>query len=439
MVRLIVVDSSGRRAFDVSEGRLSVGSGSEAQLRLDSTGVAVLHADIEVRGGKATLHSRPGVAAPRMFGRAVGAALVLEHGVPVEIGLATLAVEYAEGRAAQASESFTTAGSDEAPLHAVGERDPRSPVRRGSGLPTWAFIAIGIPLLCAAAWFVMNFAFGYKARQIGAADAELRYRDARLEFEQGMYSEASEHLDRIADGIARDTPLAAKVAQLRKEIAEQAALSAAQIRDATLGRQYFDSQLEGFALRYLQPPIASPQARVFLKRARYFRERWPAHPQLEWVAREAARVAAAIDLGAPQSFADLQFEVEALTWSEPCNYREAFAAVGVFEAAAQGSELEAARNLQRELERRRAEWFEQRLEQAAAKTGRKENDESIEILLSILRFAGEPSMEDEAAQRLLRLKDMASWLAACPAKSAPVPDFGSSCNAAFASLDAHKG
>ena len=70
-----------------------------------------------------------------MFGRAVGAALVLQHGVPVEIGLATLAVEYAEGRAAQASESFTTAGDDEAPLHAMGERDPRSPVRRGSGLP----------------------------------------------------------------------------------------------------------------------------------------------------------------------------------------------------------------------------------------------------------------------------------------------------------------
>ena len=75
-----------------------MGSGSEAQLRLDSPGVAVLHADIEVRSGKATLHARPGVAAPQLFGRAVGAAFVLQHGVPVQIGGATLAAEYGNPR-----------------------------------------------------------------------------------------------------------------------------------------------------------------------------------------------------------------------------------------------------------------------------------------------------------------------------------------------------
>ncbi len=412
MVRLIVVDSGGRRAFQVSDGRLSVGSGSEAKLKLDAAGVAVLHADIEVRDGRATLQPRPGVAAPQLFGRAVGAALVLQHGVPVEIGSATLAVEYADAPATPVSESFA-ARSAGAQVEPGAERAGPAPLSRDAVLPIWAWIAIGIPLLCVAAWFAMNLMFGEKARQIGAAAADVAYRAASLSFEQGQYSEASEQLDRMQADVAPDSPLAARVARLRKDIAEQTARSAEQIRNASAGRQYFDSQLEGFAERYMKGEVASPQARVFMKRARHFREQWPTHPQLEWVAREEARVAAAIDLCAPQSFADLQFEVESLTWSEPRNFREALVVVRAFEAAAQGRDLEAARGLHGELERKRAEWFDQRIEAASLQTERKETGESIAILLSILRFAGDVSMEDDAAQRLLRLDDQGSWLAIC--------------------------
>jgi hypothetical protein len=65
MVRLIVEDAGERRAFSVGEGRLTMGSAPEAKLQLSAMGVAGVHAEIEVHGGKATMHPKPGVTPPR--------------------------------------------------------------------------------------------------------------------------------------------------------------------------------------------------------------------------------------------------------------------------------------------------------------------------------------------------------------------------------------
>src|SRR5687767_4166046 len=98
MVRLIVDDAGNRRAFNVGEGRLSIGSGTEAKLKLAASGVASVHVEVEVHGGKATLHPKPGVTPPQVLGRSVSGPVVLQHGVPVKVGGATVTVEY-EGQA----------------------------------------------------------------------------------------------------------------------------------------------------------------------------------------------------------------------------------------------------------------------------------------------------------------------------------------------------
>ncbi|HVS17659.1 MAG TPA: hypothetical protein VMT18_03580, partial [Planctomycetota bacterium] len=68
MTRLIVDDGGQRRAFKVQDGRLTVGAGPDATLRLQTGEVADLHLDLEVEGGRVTLRPRPGVTPPRVNG-----------------------------------------------------------------------------------------------------------------------------------------------------------------------------------------------------------------------------------------------------------------------------------------------------------------------------------------------------------------------------------
>ncbi len=412
MVRLIVDDAGNRRAFNVGEGRLSIGSGPEAKLMLSAPGIATVHAEIEVHGGKATLHPKPGVTPPQVLGRAANGPVVLQHGVPVKLGGATVTVEY-EGQPAKVGpvqRGGASAGGVRSRRDSASEDDDERPARapRKSGVPTWVWIAVGIPLLAGAGVFVMSNVLGDSAGA-GAASAHAYYVNAIDRKKNAQYPQALEQLARIPEGAVLEPKLAADVAALRKELETMIAQSDEQARNMMFGQQYFDTQLKGFVERYMSAQTTSAEARVFMRRAKYFREKWPTHTELDWVTRQEARFKGAIDLSKPPTFDDIKFEVGSLTWDHPANYREAFVVVNAFQASATGADAQNAAAFIVELEAKRSAWFTDRMEQARFHFERKEQSKSVGTVLSIIRFAGVESMEDAAADQLMRFGDMLPW------------------------------
>ena len=415
MVRLIVDDAGQRKAFNVGEGRLSVGSGNEAKLKLTSPGVASVHIDIEVHGDKATLHPKPGVLAPHVLGRTVNGPVVLQHGVPVKIGSATLTVEY-EGQAARpAPVAAAPQRGAVVARRRAGEDDEegaegRSRRSKSQGVPSWVWIAAGVPLIAGLGWFLIDKTLSKDSRNVEAASAPAYYGNAVEQMKLGQFQHAKLQLDRIPPDAQLDPTLAANIAKLRAEIDKLSATAEEEFKNASAGQAYFESQLKAFVSRYMAGKITSPEARVFLKRARYFREHWPSHPELDWVTRQESRFKAAIDLGKPPTYDDVAFEVESLTWASPRNYREAFAVATAFQTNAQGEDLTKIGALLADLQTKRAAWFKDRMEQARWEYEGKNEGKAIGELLAIVRFSGDASMEDQAADQFLRFGDMRAWL-----------------------------
>jgi len=415
MVRLIVDDAGSRRAFNVGEGRLSVGSGDEAKLKLSAHGVASLHVDIEIHGGKATLHPRPGVTAPHVLGRAANGPVVLQHGVPVKIGGASVTVEF-EGLPSKLDpkepKPVVRSGSRASDRDRADRDDDDRPARhvRKQGTPVWIWVAVGLPVVGLVAWFVASKVLTGDSSRFGAASAQAYYLKSLDRYKNAQYEQASNELNLIPADAALDPTLAAQVAKLREDIKQRTTEAIEYSRNEMAGRTYFGTQLEAFVNQRMSGKITPSQARVFMKRARYFREKWPTHPELAWVARQEERFKNAIDLSKPPTFEDVAYEVETLTWSHPRNYKEAFEVARAFQANATGADAGKIAGFLKELEQKRAEWFTDRLEQARWHFDRDEKGKSIGVLLSIVRGAGDDAMADEAAERFMKFGDMESWL-----------------------------
>ena len=154
MARLIVEEGGQRRAFKVGDGVLSLGSGGEARLRLRSTDVAEVHAEISIEGGVATLRPRPGVVPPTLGGEPVSGPARLDPGVEVRVGSARLWLEADDGSTpAPASAGAAAAASARPPRPPEGEalapsrRPPRTapsaarppwPRRARAGAARWS-------------------------------------------------------------------------------------------------------------------------------------------------------------------------------------------------------------------------------------------------------------------------------------------------------------
>src|SRR5688572_20598631 len=93
MTRLVVEEGGKRRAFKVGDGVITIGSGAGATLKLASTKVAEIHAEIVVQGGAVTVRPRPGVLPPTLKGRAQSAEFKVPKGSTVVIGDAKLTVD----------------------------------------------------------------------------------------------------------------------------------------------------------------------------------------------------------------------------------------------------------------------------------------------------------------------------------------------------------
>ena len=288
MAKLILEEGGKRRRFRLNEGRMTIGSGDAATLTLTGDGVAEVHAELVFKDGEAVLVPRPGVAPLKVGGRAVTGELALADGVPVLIGAAKLSVDYERAAAAPAKSPRA---------RSVRERDAeggqervqrtRSRATRSAGLPGWLTAVVILAIVAVAFFLVKNsLDSGSDTGSIDELTSKNRIEDSLL---NGEFKGALLELDRVE----RKPDLAPewrRAFQVLRQKAEAASGSGAEAARNAQGTPYLETQLKKFVSgRLLKDPSSRPKARVFMKRARWWIEQFPTHPERDWVDRHVAR------------------------------------------------------------------------------------------------------------------------------------------------------
>jgi hypothetical protein len=177
----------------------------------------------------------------------------------------------------------------------------------------------------------------------------------------------------------------------------------------TTGTKWFATQLEKFQSSYLKGNTR-PEARVFLKRIAQFRSDYPRHPKLGWCDRMAVRYADIAKLNEPPTMEDLAFEVKTLTWARPRDYKKSFELLEAFLLTASGSDQSVAKALIQEKISERKEFFDDRILQAAYYWDNKEPNKAVGQLAQLVATIGDSSMEDQAADLLLKIPGLDGYL-----------------------------
>ncbi len=449
MARLILEEGDARRAFKVGEGRLTIGSGANCSLRLVSEGVAEVHAELEVSGGFAYLRPRPGVMPPLMHGQPVTHQVPLAHDARFEIGAARfhyLAEEQAAAsagapraqppapkpaaaprpapsrsaapqRAAASAQRPVASAQAAASAAGVQRNRPRAQVKRG--IPTWLMLVlIGGALILT--FFALRALVGQTGKSTVVPEATLAR--ARERFEQREFDAARAALALI--------PREQVSAALRKQIETLESEMDAIDRDLVLDREhrreaedYRTTQLEGFMKARLvgdNPP--RERVRVFLKRLREFRQRWPQFPDMDWIDRHERLYSRLVDLNDPPTFKDVAYEVETLTWAKPRDYRQAAGIVRAFAERASGADREQAIELLDQLAAAEKEFFDDQMQQAKYHWQRKESGKAVGVLISLVLGLDVPEHVDQAARELVGLPGIEDFLRSYRRTSSKYPE-----------------
>jgi hypothetical protein len=413
MARLILDDGGKRRAFKLNPGRMTIGSGEGATLRLESPDVAETHAELQVKeDGSVTLVPRPGVMPPTLLGRPVKEATPLAGDAEFKIGGASFVVQ-SDGAGAKAA----PASPVRAPQRAVarGAAAPRTAARPAAesgggrvqrrrrtverGIPTWAVIGI----LAVIAVVALFFGKGWLEDGGGNGyDPAERYREAVSAYNEGAYKRTLDELERV--DLERSGPeLREQVKTLRKQ-AEEGIAAAAEAEHNVVGTKWLDTNIKRYQENYLSGDRADrARARLFVKRCDDFRRRWPRHPEMEWIDRYRSRYAKLAEMDTPDRLADVQWEVERLTAAKPRDYALVFRLIDRFLEGASGSDATTAEALRATQVQERQEYFTDRMQQARYEWERQQYGQAVEWLVQLIIKVGDSAMEDQAADALLKM------------------------------------
>ncbi|MEZ6018077.1 MAG: FHA domain-containing protein [Planctomycetota bacterium] len=415
MARLTLDENGAKRRFKLNPGKLTIGSGDAATLRLASPNVAELHAELVFEAGVARLRPRPGVLPPTLGGKALTAETPIARGQVVKIGAASISVEYDEGEgpksAAGAAPKAARPKAAAPSARAAAPAAARSNVTRQrrevkKGMPTWAVILLIVVGVAAAFKFgggVLESATGTDFNPVGAKarfedywkDAD--YKGAAKVLEEFERTDLTPEWRREYDGLKG-----------RLDATMAGASKGAINQEAT---REWQSQLSNYQDKYLASTATRPKARVFVKRLQSFRERYPEFSEREWVDRMLLRYTPLAELTSPATLADLQWEVTTLTAAQPRRYKQAFAAIDQFLGYATGTDRDEALKLKAEQESGQKEFFDERMLDAAVyydqvKYPKKfDAPKVVELMVQLVIGMADPSLANDAAERLVKMPE----------------------------------
>lgn len=419
MAILILTEGGSTRRFNLRPGTLSFGSGADVTLRLSSDDVAERHGQIEMGDGGAVLRCGKGVLPAMVGGKSATGDVVMREGHPVKIGSATLSVEYAEGEgpAAPAQPVTRTRSATGQRTRARqstrdrdddgGERRPRGRTQRKSD-PTGLIIGIGVALVLG----VIGYMFISKASK-GLSGGEFVFETAYARAERGMETDAVASRQSFRKILTEPTLTSAQRAKVDARLAElNDRLGAVDesVRNAR-GDKWLEVRLKGYADRF-KVTESRPEARVFIKRAKWFMGEYPTHPQNDWIQRMIARVTPVAELSEPTSIEDLRAEVKGSIDKAPKDYIDAEQAIDRFLGVAsdEGDRLEA-ENLRAETRTSEREHYEQMLANAMASGDKVRFPTNynaglaMDDLIKIMVTCNDPGLRADGATRVMKFQE----------------------------------
>jgi hypothetical protein len=283
---------------------------------------------------------------------------------------------------------------------------PRSSVRRpsSSGPPTIVVILGGLVVLGA-------LLYGFKSGASGGAGADTNIAAAKRVMSKGDSLESVETKLRIA---AADPDLTTEQAQEIATIRAELVILQAEIMlkaHNMVGTKYLSKKMIKYADKNLAGDPDHAIARVFMERCVIFRERWPEHPDMDWVDRNEARFASTVDLGVPPTWSDLSWKLDRLVLGSPKEYGDAFEAVDSFITTGSESDKTLAQNRRKLMLDERAAYFEDRMKQAAFELDtNSDKAECVRLLVDGIVYMGDPAMASEAAKYLLNMDNAVGHL-----------------------------
>lgn len=468
MARLTLDENGAKRRFKLNPGKLTIGSGDGATLRLASPQVADLHAELLFEAGVARIRPRPGVIPPTIGGKAVTGETVIAGGQAVSFGSASILVEYDEGEGPKGAKPTTGAargqvgsprsaptsaptsaprgaprdaprgasergpgsgaGRDAARPAAGGTRptsargagraaaasaDPDRGVVRSQrrqvkrGMPTWAILAIvgvGLALLL---FFGGDMWSSTTAPGFNPVGAKARFEDYWRDGDSKGAAAVLEEFERADLSPEWKT----EYERMRGLIAANQSSSSQGLRDAEATREW-QNQLENYFTTHLEGKATRPKARIFVRRLQSFRERYPSHEKRDWVDRMYTRFAPVAQLEDPSTLEDVQWEVNRYTIAKPKRFKEAQIAVDQFLATATGTDRDEALKLKAEIETEQRKFFDEQILDAAilydkVKWPNKfDAPRAIEVLVQLVIGMADQELADDAARRLVQMPEI---------------------------------
>jgi len=420
MPKLIVEEGGKKRQFRLGPGILTVGSGAEARLKLTSSEVAEVHLELDVQPDGVKLRPRPGVVAPKLVGVPVKGEVALGFGKKLEFAGVKLWIEADEEPAAAATgTTAATPARKPAPAAAASTRSERAGERRSAraersgGAPGWLVPVLVVLGIGVVGLFAMQRWGGQAEADDGRAFNLIQA--ARQERGAGRFEVALAKLAEIPDS-SYSPELRAQADALRREITEASA-AAALVAENDSGTKYFDVLLKRYEANYLQGTPDTSKVRLFLKRCTTFRQRWPRHPELEWVGRQEERFKGYVDMSAPPDWPDVEWEVRDLVDGMPRDYRTALALLDELLARVEGEERAKVQNRRNELVKDRPAYAQDRLFQARHEFEKKQDtSKAVWWLVHSVAWLGDEALEDEAARFLVKMPDLPGHLLGYQAK-----------------------
>lgn len=436
MARLILEEGGERRAFRFKQGKLTIGSSEGCTLTLKSGGVAEIHCDLEIGAKRVVLRARPGVQAPVVDGVPAPGETLLGASAVIGIGGATLRVDMDEsaiGGAASAAPDPAAAPAAQAVVQPevrkpaarsvsgrgkgrvvpqVAQRTSNSQVQRvqrrvSKGMPAW-----GVGLILAGIGLVGFVVVRGMSLDKGTGfDPGECIRVASVLYNEADHGAASDRLDKIDSvGLASlSSNQRAQYDNLRKRLAARGRDTDNDMANM-LGTKWKATQLDRFRadrLHGANPP--RERLRVYLKRVREFKERWPAHPEMAEVLRYETRFKEICDLSDPANFTDMAYEVKTMTWAMPRDYKGAFLVVERHLIANPGDAAHC-NELSATMRTEQAEYFEDRMQQAKYHWKKKEEGQAVEWLVQLIIKLEDQGMAQQAANELVLLPGIDQWL-----------------------------
>ena len=396
MTKLVLEEGGKRREFRLGAGLLTVGSGEGARLRLESSQVADVHLEIDIREDGVTVRPRPGVLPPKVSGMPKTEPFEVEPGRPITVGDVRFWVEREED-----------AGAGPAVRKSSARKVQRRQARK-RGAPTWLIIS-GTLVVVVVAFLFVKKAFEGQA-ELGAGSVLATLNAVEEHVEHGNLEIAERKLDGIPAAQALGEADAARVARLRTAIEEargELALDSENLR----GTKWFERMLERYEKKWLGGNPQPHKVRLFLERAEEFKQRWPKHPRMEWLLRHERRFEGAVDLDAPLTDDDVDWQLKYLIDQETRNYAAALELIETYMRTATEGELVEASDLRDEILAGRPEYHRARMEQAREEYEVKEDAaKAVWCLVHLVLWIDEDEMAQEAADTLVRIPDLDAHL-----------------------------